>query len=424
MFHLEVAGQLVGLVRRQGLLLLPTEQVRDAVASRVGRLKRRYVVRAGAGRDEVDDLLVYAAHDESIASHGAPVVPTLPSPCALTDPCDTMSYGFALIRALAPRSHWTKGPPPWGARIKEKPYQAMNRCHLHGPATALLLVALLLVAASPRDLATAAAERGEPRATTAAAATRPSHPFAFVLIDAKTEQSLGPFPYDRSVYAKAVAEAAAAGARGVVLKFFLDQPKTEAGDLAFVEAMAKTRVILQARVDDTERRPNTLPGKFTLGPAGAINAGTIGGNSGWIPLPDMAARAHAIGFIDNISIERMPLVERYRGDYVKSLFTCCLELAFGESAQVTPGKVVRFGSKVLALDAQNHASVRYPAADDLQYIPLVDVLVGRARPALKDRVVVIGWDGPAFEPIDTPMGKVRPHRVFCYALLSLYEQTR
>ena len=120
----------------------------------------------------------------------------------------------------------------------------------------------------------------------------------------------------------------------------------------------------------------------------------------------------------------MPLVERFRDDYVKSLYTCCIELATGEAARVTPGKSVRFGNGTLELDRRSEAAVRYPAKDDLKYIPFVDLLDGKAQSELKDRVVVIGWDGEAFQPIETPMGRVKPHRVFVYALMSLYEQIR
>jgi hypothetical protein len=38
--------------------------------------------------------------------------------------------------------------------------------------------------------------------------------------------------------------------------------------------------------------------------------------------------------------------------------------------------------------------------------------------------VIIGLDGPAFEKIETTMGKITPHRAFYYALMSLWEQMR
>ena len=50
-------------------------------------------------------------------------------------------------------------------------------------------------------------------------------PFAVVLIDRRTEEALGPFPYVRAIYAKTLESLSNSGARGVVLKFFIDQPK-------------------------------------------------------------------------------------------------------------------------------------------------------------------------------------------------------
>lgn len=58
----------------------------------------------------------------------------------------------------------------------------------------------------------------------------PTDPLRFVLIDQKTEAELGPFPYDRSKIAQAITICHAAGAKGVVLKYFIDQPKSQHGD--------------------------------------------------------------------------------------------------------------------------------------------------------------------------------------------------
>lgn len=260
-----------------------------------------------------------------------------------------------------------------------------------------------------------------PAAKAPDAANRTS-PFAIVMIDEKTQKRLGPFPYDRSIYARAIEKAAESGVRGVVLKFFIDRPKTVEGDAALARAMTKTKVVLQARLDDTEPNPNPLPARFAMRPVKPDDAQTLRGNSGWIPIKAVADAAHDVGFLDHASLARMPLVECYRGDYVKSLFTCCLELAAGVPAKVEPGKSLQLGRKSLALDDANESPVEYPAKDDLQYFPLIDLLDGAARPELRDRVVIIGLDTDTFEPVQTPAGPIRPHRAFCYALLSLHAQ--
>jgi hypothetical protein len=284
---------------------------------------------------------------------------------------------------------------------------------------------LLLIAATGFAVVTAFAVPPTIPASRPITTTRPAVPFAIVFVDAKTERVLGPFPYDRSVYASAINRAAASGARGVVLKFFIDLPKTEAGDHALVESLGKTRVILQAHIDDAEQSPNPLPKRFTIQPERPPDGAKVfSGDSGVIPLPQLSKEACDVGFIDYTTIDHMPMIERYKGSYVKSLYTCCLELALGERARIVPGKALEIGGRKLPLDADGQVAVRYPAVDDLQYISMIDLLDGPPRAELRDKVVILGFDGAGFEPVQTPAGPIRPHRAFCYALLSLYEQLR
>src|SRR6266567_213979 len=88
--------------------------------------------------------------------------------------------------------------------------------------------------------------------------------FAVVFIDAASETKFGAFPLDRSLLATAIRKASDLHARGVVLKFFLDQPKVAASDLLLAQALTNTPVVLQARIDDAEAHPNPLPERFTL----------------------------------------------------------------------------------------------------------------------------------------------------------------
>ena len=60
--------------------------------------------------------------------------------------------------------------------------------------------------------------------------------FVPIFIDARSDARLGPFPYDRAVYANALMAFEKLGAKGVVLKFFIDQPKGN-GDDALAMAM-------------------------------------------------------------------------------------------------------------------------------------------------------------------------------------------
>ena len=250
------------------------------------------------------------------------------------------------------------------------------------------------------------------------------NPFAIVLVDAKTERAIGPFPYDRAVYAKAIDRTAACVVKGVVIKFFLDLPKSEAGDRALAASLSKTKVILQARIDDSESHPNMLPDRFILHGETHIE-NCISGRSGWVPLPEFANAAADIGFVDARSADHMPLIERYQGQAVKSLALCCLELAVGESSRVEPAVQIKLAGKRLALDPASQVAVTYPKSDTLDFLSLSDLLSGEIpAESIKQKVILIGYDGggSGSTPIQTPLGPLKPHRAFCYGLFSVYGQ--
>jgi hypothetical protein len=270
--------------------------------------------------------------------------------------------------------------------------------------------ALLLVAASVLSVAGRAAAEDR----------RPDSPFVAVFIDTTTEKRLGPFPYDRAVLAKAIDKAVASQARGVVVKFFIDKPKTADGDRALVDAAKRTKLVVQARLDDSERSPNALPERFALNVR--IDGKLLTGRSGWLPLPDLSAAAHDLGFVDYRVIDRMPLIERYGDKVVKSLCLSCLELASGARAEIVPAHSIRVRDKTLELDEHSEIGVEYPAKDDLNYISFLDFIEQPARAELKDRIVIIAYDSERFEPVKTPAGPMRPHRAFVYALMSIYRR--
>jgi hypothetical protein len=107
---------------------------------------------------------------------------------------------------------------------------------------------------------------------------------------------------------------------------------------------------------------------------------------------------------------------------VKSLYLCCIELALGKRAEIIPGKSVRIGDKTVAIDARSEIAVMYPAKDEMPSISFSDFIDPQARPQVKDRIVILAYDSDRFAPVDTPMGKVRPHRAFFYALMSIYRE--
>lgn len=248
-------------------------------------------------------------------------------------------------------------------------------------------------------------------------------PFAVVMIDEETERKHGAFPLDRALVADAIKRINECQPRGIVLKFILDLPRKPAGDARLAEALGGAPVLLEARFDPKEKKPNPLPGAFFLKERPPAGDRSIAGESGWIPLPLFAAKARDIGFVDVSSGAKAPILERYRGQYVKALLLCTLEMALEAKAEVFPGKNLVIRGRSVPIDDENQLTIDFPARDELGYLPFHDVLSGALDPAkLKGKVVILGYDGPKMPSLTTPIGQVKGQRVFIYALESLYRK--
>lgn len=253
-------------------------------------------------------------------------------------------------------------------------------------------------------------------------APRQPNAFAIVLIDAKTEDRMGKFPYDRAILAQAIESAADMGARCVVLKFFLDLPRTTSGDDALAHAMARIPVILQAAAVNGQANPNPLPDRFLI-PGISRDPRTIGGDVGWVPLPKLCASAADVGFANVRSVLAAPMIEGYGVHSVKSIWLCCLERAFDQSAQIHAGVSVTLAGKTLPLDSASEAVITFPAKDQLDYLSLTDFLSENVPvDRIQNRVVIIAYDGDKSPLFDTPLGKVGADRAFCYMLFSIYNK--
>lgn len=243
-------------------------------------------------------------------------------------------------------------------------------------------------------------------------------PFAFVAYDAKTEAELGAFPPSRAIYADMVMALRDAGARAAVFKYFLDQAKDGPGDRLLAESFTGFDVFLQARIDDSEPGPNELDGRWSI-TLDKDPKRILSGTSGWLPLPAFAGNARGIGFVDIRNARTAPMYERYKGRVYPSLILSVMRYLF--PGLVLQGEALRLGSRSVPLNAYGEAVVTYPARDDLRCLSYVDVIRKRAPAAdLAGKIVIVGYEGPAVEMLDTPIGRISAHRVFCYFLSSLY----
>jgi len=250
-------------------------------------------------------------------------------------------------------------------------------------------------------------------------------PFAVVFIDHKTEETYGAFPLDRALLATGIREIKKQKPRGIIIKFFLDLPKDAASDRALAESFDGVRVMLEARLEDSVAKPNSLPHRFALKTPLARRSTALSGRSGWLPLEIFSARAADIGFVDFSDPEKVPIIEQYQGAAVKSLYLCAVELALGQTAQIFPGKRLVIGKQAVALTEESEVSVTMPAKDELDYTPFHDVLDGKVKlHFFENKVVILGYDGTKIHSINTSSGKIKAHRFFCYGLASLYRRVK
>lgn len=243
--------------------------------------------------------------------------------------------------------------------------------------------------------------------------------FAVVFITQATEAKHGRFPLDRTLLAQSVERAADAGAKGVILKFFLDQSKTVDEDRRLATAWTRVPVLLQARLDDSETGPNPLDERFTL--PGPNMKSSVSGSSGWIPLSVFSRQAHDVCFVDFNSFPA-PIVERHQGKTVKSLLACAVELAVGYKAVIRPAKEISIGDQTALLDSSNRVMVTLRQEMPLSSFDFINLLDGSIPPsALRNRVVVIGYDGPSIPQVSSPIGTMGAHRLFVHMLKGFYE---
>jgi hypothetical protein len=245
-----------------------------------------------------------------------------------------------------------------------------------------------------------------------------------VLIDDKTEKRLGPFPYDRSIIAQAIRACRKQEVKGVILKYFFDQPKSTSGDEELAQALKTLPVLLQARLDPDETHPNPLPNAAIFPGFQGKGDKLLGADSGWLPLPALARTAWGLGFADmrgEREVLLVPMVERYRGKPVRSLTLAALQLIFGGTPVVVEGKRLDYNGKSLPLNTYSEARIELPSTDDSSPISFADLIDGKVN-QLKGRYVVLGYEGSQDPKFNTSIGRIGAHRLFFYGLRYLYRQ--
>lgn len=238
-----------------------------------------------------------------------------------------------------------------------------------------------------------------------------------VLIDEKTEKKLGAFPYERDVLSKGIEQLHELGAKEVLLKVFLDKHKDKRKDKSLANALSNLPVTLQARLDDSELRPNPLISGHKLHTKFKTIKSYLRAESGWLPIIEFSQKAKATGFID--SIYPVMFVETYKGDAVGSLYFHALESIYDVKIDVKQDRLY-LADHELILNQKGEYIYDWSSARQPEYLSYIDLLEGNVESnKVAGKYVVLGYDGSKIHQVPTPDGLMNAHVAFYQSLLSV-----
>lgn len=231
----------------------------------------------------------------------------------------------------------------------------------------------------------------------------------FVAIDEASRATIGDFPVDREVYARAIRAAKKAGARGFALKFFIDRPMRPEGDAALAAAERELPTLLQAfpsLVAPGFKEPPAKIARKDWDLGATPEALKVPGLA--YPLPELMDAAHALGHAEvredgvTSKVELARIVETQGGIPAQSLQLAIVELGLGKKASVS-GNHLRIGARDIALDPQGRVPCPVTEGPSYSVFGIDQLLAGTIPPKrIEGKVVVLGYlraDSPKV-PVD------------------------
>ena len=249
-----------------------------------------------------------------------------------------------------------------------------------------------------------------------------AHDFVAVFFDDDSAKELHvDAPLPRDLVAQVITKLHEAGARGLVLKWFVDLPRDKQQDEALAKALCLMPTTLQA-CHKADGSTNALPERFRIQQTDDLELKEVmSSDRGYLPLPIFSKCARGVGFVD-LAVERtdsIPLVEGYQDNLVKSLYVTALELELREPAVYKKDRII-FGAKTLSFDSLGEHPIK--ALPKLDYVPFHRVLNGSVSlEQFKDKVIILGYDGRHIHSIKTKWGEIKAHRLLVQSLLALTE---
>lgn len=250
-----------------------------------------------------------------------------------------------------------------------------------------------------------------------------AHDFVAVFFDDDSANELHvDAPLPRDLVAKLITKLHDAGARGLVLKWFLDLPRDKQQDEALAKALCLMPTTLQA-CHKEDGSTNALPERFHIPDSNDLELTEVmSSDRGYLPLPIFSKCARSVGFVD-LALNRtdsIPLVEGYQDRLVKSLYVTALELELRETASYKGNRVI-FGARSLTFNSLGEHPIK--ALPKLDYVAFHRVLNGSVPlEQFKNKVIILGYDGRRIHFIKTKWGEIRAHRLLVQSLLALTEE--
>ncbi len=239
---------------------------------------------------------------------------------------------------------------------------------------------------------------GPAAAQVAEAGAGPPSGLEFVAVTDEDIAHFGDFPFSRAISATVIHRLAQAGARSIVYKFFVDEPRDADAQLA--TALARIPSFLQIDLADVVE-----------GPDGLMHGSAVGPNS------RLAPAAAGFGFVHQRAAgagESIEVQAQVNGRTVQSLSLLAAQELVRAKAVITPSEL-RLGPRRFVLDGKGQARcfhAQQPVPEGHSFRSVVD---GSRRflARFRDKVVVIGHMASNTPRLAVGQGRELPvHAIF------------
>lgn len=239
----------------------------------------------------------------------------------------------------------------------------------------------------------------------------------FVDYDDTTSRQHGEFP-SRAQLADLTTALHGAGAKAVVLKFFLDGPGREPDNTQLAAAIGRGRTVLQATINREPPTSRELPARFRFAGKPPFDP-AIRGDEGWLPLPRFSEKAARVCFVDVRSAEQIPMLEVFGGHPVPSLYACTLAEMFGSDLTLSAGAAA-FGTRRFLLNSQGEAAVTLDMRTRSTRLSASRIFAGPGwQQSVRGQVAVLMYTGPRSPTIAFKGNNERVHALFAAQIIAL-----